>query len=290
METGRFKPPKSVLSMKLNSTKVSIALLTAILMLAATMAATVFTSNVNAQTASSLSIDNGAAYTNSSALTLALSSSGAVQMRFSIDNSSWSDWESYATSRNYTLTEGDGNYTIYVEFQDGDSNSAYANASIVLDTTPPEPVPYADWYSADYRTVYFDASYSTDNFGIQNATWNFGDGNVTSGVTVIHTYAAAGNYTASLTVQDYAGNAVNVTFPINIPNLNAIATPTPTPAPTIPPTTYPTSTPTASPTPPPTGLDSTWTLAIIAVAVIVIVGVVIIVALRPRSKPVPTAP
>jgi len=261
-------------------------------MLTASMAATVFVSQVNAQTTPSITIDNGAAFTNSTYLTLTLSASNAVQMRFSNDNSSWSNWETYATSRNYTLTDGDGNYTIYVEFQDSSSNSAYANASIVLDTTPPDPVPYADWYSNDYRTVYFDASYSTDNIGIANYTWNFGDGNVTSGMTVIHTYAAAGNYTATLTVTDYAGNSASVSFPANIPDLNAIATPTPTPAPTISPTTYPTYTPTSSPTPAPSGLDATWTLAIIAVAIIVVVGVVIIVALRPRSKPapVPTAP
>jgi hypothetical protein len=278
--------------MKHNQTKMPIVFFTLMLMLTATAVASVFSVQVNAQTESSISINDGAAYTNSTALTLTLSSSNAVQMRFSSDNSSWSDWQSYTTSQNYNLTEGDGNYTIYVEFQDNADSVSFANASIVLDTTAPEPVPLADWYNTDYRTVYFDGSYSTDNFGIANYTWNFGDGNITSAITAIHVYAAAGNYSAMFIVKDYAGNVANITFPIAIPILSSLPTPTPTPVYTIPPTTYPTTQPTATPTEPPTSgaLDSAWTLAFIAIVVIVIIGVVLILVLRTRSKPVSSTP
>jgi PKD repeat protein len=253
----------------------------------------VFSEQVYAQTANSIVIDNGAPYTNSTRLELTLSSINASQMRFSSDNSSWSDWEAFATARNYTATEGDKNYTIYVEFQDSENQTSTVNASIVVDTTLPEPVPYADWYTTDYRTVYFDASYSTDNFGIANYTWDFGDGNVTNGMTVIHTYEDIGNYTVTLSVLDYAGNNGSVTLLARIPDLTSTATPTPTPVPTtyIPPTTYPTTNPTASPTPLASIFDSTWTFAIVGVLIIVIFGAVIILLLRKSSKnQVPTAP
>lgn len=279
--------------MKQNQIKMPIVFFTLMLMLTATMAASFFSAQVKAQTVGSVSINNGATFTNSTALTLTLSSSNAVQMRFSSDNSSWSDWQNYATSQNWTLTNGDGNYTVYAQFHNNDNSITSTNASIVLDTTPPEPVPYADWYTTDYRTVYFDASYSTDNFGIANYTWNFGDGNITSAITAIHVYAAAGNYTASLTVKDYAGNTVNVPFPVDIPDLNSVPKPTPTPAYTIPPTTNPTAEPTATTTQTPSSngsLDSAWTLALIAIVVIVVIGVVMVLVLRTRSKPVSSTP
>jgi PKD repeat protein len=273
--------------------KIPTACFTAMLILTATLAAGLFSGEVCAQTSGSIIINNEEAYTNSTNLALTLFSSNAVQMRFSSDNSSWSDWEAYSTQRNYTAIEGDKNYTIYVEFQDSDSQNSTALASIVVDTTPPEPVPYANWYTTDYRTVYFDASYSTDNFGIASITWDFGDGNVTSGVTVIHNYAAAGNYTTTLSVLDHAGNNGSVTSLARIPDLTSTATPTPTPAPTtyIPPTTQPTATPTTSPTPTPIGLDSTWTFAIVIVVVIAVFGAMIVLLLRKSSKkPMPTAP
>ncbi len=278
--------------MKLTQKNATVVLFTLTLMLTATMAASVFSAPVNGQTTPSIIIDKGAAYTNSTTLALTLSSANAVQMRFSTDNSSWSDWVNYATSSNFNATLGDGNYTIFVQFQDSINTITTANSSIVVDTTPPDIVPYADWYSTDYRTVYFDASESTDNIGIANYTWNFGDGNITSGMTVIHAYAAAGNYTVTLTVTDYALNNATLPFSVAIPDLNAIPTPAPTPYPTItiPPTTYPTSTPTATSQPTTFALDSTWTLAIIAVAVIVVVGIAVILMLKRSPKTVPPAP
>jgi PKD repeat protein len=55
-------------------------------------------------------------------------------------------------------------------------------------------------------TVDFNASASTDSDGsIVDYTWNFGDGNSGTGVTAFNTYAAAGNYTVSLTVTDDDG-------------------------------------------------------------------------------------
>jgi PKD repeat protein len=54
--------------------------------------------------------------------------------------------------------------------------------------------------------VSFNASASSDPDGnIVSYTWSFGDGATSTGVTASHTYTAAGNYTATLSVKDNAG-------------------------------------------------------------------------------------
>ena len=52
----------------------------------------------------------------------------------------------------------------------------------------------------------FDASTSSDpDNAISSYTWDFGDTNTGNGVTAGHTYAAAGDYTVTLTVDDGVG-------------------------------------------------------------------------------------
>ena len=92
----------------------------------------------------SLSINGGAAYTNQLPVTLNLNAtddSGSVaQMQFSNDNTTWSGWETYSTTKNWTLSAGDGPKTVYARFKDLAGNvSGSASAAIVLDTTAPSP-------------------------------------------------------------------------------------------------------------------------------------------------------
>lgn len=90
----------------------------------------------------SLTINNGAAFTNSTSVSLnftATDNSGDVPwMRFSDDGTTWSDWETYATAKNWSLTTGDSTKTVYVQFKDaaGNVSGSYSD-TIVLDTTPP---------------------------------------------------------------------------------------------------------------------------------------------------------
>lgn len=94
----------------------------------------------------SISINNAAVYTNSRSVTLSLSASdnfsGVSQMM--ISNSSTfqnASWESYATSKSWTLTSGDGTKTVYVVYEDGVGNASETYFdTIILDTTPP-PAP-----------------------------------------------------------------------------------------------------------------------------------------------------
>ena len=89
-----------------------------------------------------LAINNGAAYAASAEVTLTLSAtdnSGSVsQMRFSNDGATYSVPEAYATTKNWTLTSGDGSKTVYAKFQDAAGNwSSPATDTILLDTTGP---------------------------------------------------------------------------------------------------------------------------------------------------------
>ena len=53
--------------------------------------------------------------TNSLDVTLNLSGQNVTEMRFSNDNSTWSEWETYASTKAWTLTAGDGNKTVYAQ-------------------------------------------------------------------------------------------------------------------------------------------------------------------------------
>ena len=59
-------------------------------------------------------------------------------MSFSDDGATWSDWETYATSRAYQLPSGDGTRTVHARFKDVEGNvSSPATDGIVLDENAP---------------------------------------------------------------------------------------------------------------------------------------------------------
>jgi hypothetical protein len=92
--------------------------------------------------AGSISINAGAAYTNSTSVILTLTASdanGVSQMCFSNDGSTWTDWEAYAASKSWTLSAGDGIKTVYVKFRDVAGNTSVYSDDIILDTAPPAP-------------------------------------------------------------------------------------------------------------------------------------------------------
>ncbi|HEX8102188.1 MAG TPA: hypothetical protein VF533_06240 [Solirubrobacteraceae bacterium] len=91
-----------------------------------------------------ISIDNGARTTRSTAATLKLSATNAtagdpvMEMRFSTDaGTTWTDWEAYKTGRSLTLPPGDGTKTVQVEYRNGAGGTGTAKDSIVYDVTPP---------------------------------------------------------------------------------------------------------------------------------------------------------
>lgn len=60
-------------------------------------------------------------------------------------------------------------------------------------------------FTANDLELTFDSSASTDDVGIVSYAWDFGDGNTSTDTNPVHLFAAAGNYTVSLTVTDGDG-------------------------------------------------------------------------------------
>ncbi len=84
-----------------------------------------------------IKINDGAATTTTTAVTLTLAATdagtGVMAMRFSTDNATWGDWVTYATTYAFTLPSGFGAKTVYVQFKDDAGNaSAPVSASIDL--------------------------------------------------------------------------------------------------------------------------------------------------------------
>lgn len=98
-------------------------------------------------------------------------------------------------------------------------------------TPPPNAAPTASFTSSTTGlTANVNASGSTDSDGtIASYAWNFGDGTTATGVTASRTYAAAGNYTVSLTVTDNGGARATTTRTVTV---TAPDEPPPPPPPT----------------------------------------------------------
>ncbi|GAI18252.1 unnamed protein product, partial [marine sediment metagenome] len=123
----------------------------------------------------SLSINGGATYTNSQSVTLTLSAEDAAQMHFSNDDVSWTSWESYATSKSWTLSSGDGKKTVYVEFKDSTGNVSKTHSdTIILDTTSPTGTfsinSGGDYTNSRSVTLTFNASSSSASLSLANAS------------------------------------------------------------------------------------------------------------------------
>jgi PKD repeat protein len=104
----------------------------------------------------------------------------------------------YAQARNYEvrLVVDDGQAR-----SDPSITSAEITAPVVnLAPTADPGGPYA---GEPGQTITFDGSASADpNGDALTYSWDFGDGSTGSGVSPMHTYAAAGNYSVTLTVSD----------------------------------------------------------------------------------------
>lgn len=86
--------------------------------------------------AGSMSINEGAVYTLSTSVTLnsvvSDAHSNMSQMRFSNDGVTWSAWETYAATKPWTLTAGDGTKIVYAQYSDRAGNVLQVSDAIVL--------------------------------------------------------------------------------------------------------------------------------------------------------------
>jgi len=92
-----------------------------------------------------IKINDNAQYTTSTSVTLTPEAvdgtgSGVAQMRFRNEGGNWASWQSYTTtSVSWTLTSGDGNKRVYVQFKDNAGNiSPESYDDTILDTTSPD--------------------------------------------------------------------------------------------------------------------------------------------------------
>ena len=103
-----------------------------------------------------------------------------------------------------------GTYNVILTVTDSNGNTGYASVTItvsevgvptaVIDVTPSTTgvTPF---------TVIFGASQSSSSYSIVSYGWNFGDTTTGTGITIEHTYTAAGTYNVILTVTDSNANS-----------------------------------------------------------------------------------
>ena len=86
----------------------------------------------------SIKINGGDSHTSSADVYLTLHAKDADTCRLSNDGRSWSSFQKYTTSMDWTLTSGEGKKTVYYQCKNYYGKSD-AHASIYLDDSPPSP-------------------------------------------------------------------------------------------------------------------------------------------------------
>jgi len=140
--------------------------------------------------------------------------------------------DSYGTITTYAWNFGDGatgagpvaahtfigGFSYTVKLTATDSNGATGTKFEILPIGSPVTTSFT--FACNGLTCSFNGSGSRDSGGtITSYAWTFGDGTTASGLSVTHTYAAAGQYTVTLIVMDNAGNtnAQSKTVFVNAP-------------------------------------------------------------------------
>ena len=183
-----------------------------------------------------ISIDNGAVYATSTEVTLTLSATDDVGVTGyyisensttpSTSNPGWTSISTtvdYSASFSYTLSNGDGNKTIYVWYKDDSGNvSSPASDSIILDTTPPivtitSPTSN-DTYTTTNSKINIGGTATDGTSGINKIIWsnNFGItviANGTTGWSILEISLLIGENT--ITATDNVGNTGTDVITVN---------------------------------------------------------------------------
>jgi len=186
----------------------------------------------------SISINNGATYTNNRTVTLTLSASGGPTYNWlSNDGSTWTRYQ-YSTTQTWTIPEGDGLKTVYYKASDSSGNNATAvTATITLDTLPPSPVtllspssgatvstqtPTFSWSDPNSNTKRFKIEILQSGSVTQSSYLN------SSTTTYTAETLAEGSYSWRVTVYDMANNSATTSQRSFTVSVSGLATPSPT--------------------------------------------------------------
>jgi len=126
---------------------------------------------------------------------------------------------------------GAGNFQVTLVVNDGlaDSDPSITTASVSAPAVNIAPTanPGGPYEGEPGQPVTFDGSASSDpNDDPLTYSWDFGDGAMGDGATPAHTFAAAGNYTVSLTVNDGQADSLPATTTATIVTAPANSPPT----------------------------------------------------------------
>ncbi|MGC5326889.1 Ig-like domain-containing protein [Brevibacillus sp. SYSU BS000544] len=149
-------------------------------------------------------INGGALGTNHEKVSLSITASDdspSVEMRLSNDDSTWSSWEPYRSSKEWYLTTGEEQKNVYMQLRDQAGNTVKLKQQILLDKTAPIIMGATDGetYQAPVTLTWSEGTAILDGVSIQQG----------------HIVKRNGNHL--LTVTDAAGNEKKLTFVMAIP-------------------------------------------------------------------------
>jgi hypothetical protein len=176
--------------------------------------------SMSAPPTGTVSIDAGAACTNSTNATLTLTQGGTgiSQMRFSTNGTSWGAWTPYAASSTVSLPDGDGTKTVTAQYGDNTGKVLVTvSDTIVLDTTAPTGTMSLNAGAACTASVSatVNSAVSDTLSGVHQMSIDAGSGYgswipyaASSAVTLP---SGDGTKTVAVRYKDDAGNVVNLT-------------------------------------------------------------------------------
>jgi hypothetical protein len=155
----------------------------------------------------SFEIEAGSQYTNSTSVELTISARYADEMQFSNDGVIWGGWESYTTSKSYTLSAGAGTKNVYIKVRDSVGDIGQPSvSSIILDQMSPNTTHSlsGDLDANGYNGSVVVMLTSTDAYGVESTRYRINAGEWQTGHTFV--ISSEGEHTIEYHSTDAAGN------------------------------------------------------------------------------------